>query len=201
MVAGKEQLLHHLFRVAQRRYWFDVEREARPFLPFLFAAQADVGHLKLIVQAVEVDRGDVDRLAGPFEHGQVLPTVVGADSPVLDDAQRHMEIDVGHGLGKPGKVLDIVVDRPPSLVGVGIDGERCIGPSTKVDLVLVELHAVLAVGAGHHHFPRQRGPGFIHHPGWHLDQATILGSVLDDGPTRVGNFDTLFLIDANARLI
>ena len=193
--------MHHLLRVAQGRHRLDVERKRGALSPFVLAAQADVGHLELVLQAINVHSGDVDGLVGTFEHGQVLPAVIGAHLNVLDDTQRHVKVDVGHGLGQPGKVLDVVIVGAPSLAAVGVDGERRVRARTKIDRILVQLHLVLAVGADDHHFARQRGQRLVHQPGRDLDQAVVLLGVFYNRATFVGNLDALLIVYADARLV
>ncbi|TXT53514.1 MAG: hypothetical protein BAJATHORv1_180001 [Candidatus Thorarchaeota archaeon] len=205
VVAAEEKLLHHLFGVAQGRDRLDVEGERRGLLPLLLAAEADIGHLQLVLEALDVDGGDVDRLVGAFQHGQVLPAVVGADSGVLGNAQGHEEVDVGQGLGQLGEVLDVLVGSATALTIVGVEGEGGVGAGAVVDLVLVEIHHVLPLpvlvgGAGDDHPLGQRGARFVHHPGGDLDQTALFGGIFNDRTVGVRQLYPLLLVDANARL-
>ncbi len=117
------------------------------------------------------------------------------------DAQGHVKVYVGQRLGQPGEVLDVLVGCTPPLARIGVDGKGCVGPGAKIDLVLIQLHAILAVGADYYHLSGERSPRLVHHPGGHLHQAAVFGGVLDNRAPGVGDLDSLFIVHTNASLV
>ncbi len=121
--------------------------EGRP-LELVLATHYFARHLVLIVQTLFVHSGDDQRLGHALERSQELMAVVGANGHVRGQPQRHVEVNVGQGIGDLGCVVAIFVAVAPPLIVVRVADEGGIGARAEVDVVLSQGDLLGAVPPG-----------------------------------------------------